>query len=255
VRGNASGTGTSEPASGRRRRAPFAERATCAVVAIAALALFAAPAAQASREREAKLPRRDLLERALAAYRALDQAGRVRNPVLTVIDYARPSSQRRLWVIDPATRRVLFHDFVAHGRGSADEADPDRLVRYGNEPASLRSSRGVFLTGSTYTGQHGHSLELHGQEPGVNDRAFERRIVMHPADYASASFRAQSGGRLGRSWGCPALDPAVSRGIIDRIALGSVLFVDGADTPTRVAGGAPTAAAGVAAAVGFAHGR
>ncbi|RIL00256.1 MAG: hypothetical protein DCC71_18935 [Proteobacteria bacterium] len=258
ARGNESGPG---PRPERLRTASAAATRRASIAIALACALFAAPAAEASREREAKLPRRDLLERALSAYRALDRAGRVRNPVLTVIDYARPSSQRRLWVIEPATRRVLFHDFVAHGRGSAHEADPDRLVRYGNEPASLRSSRGVFLTGSTYTGQHGHSLELHGQERGVNDRAWERRIVMHPADYASASFRAQSGGRLGRSWGCPALDPAVSRKIIDRIRDGGVLFVDGVDgseTPTRVAGDVPGRAAGgvaAAAAAGFAHGR
>jgi hypothetical protein len=185
---------------------------------------------------DADLPRGDLLARALDSYRRLADGGQVRNAVLTVIDYALPSSQRRLWVIDPETRRVLFHDFVAHGRGSASETDPDRLVRFGNEAESHRSSRGAFLTGDTYTGQHGHSLELHGLESGVNDRAFERRIVIHPADYVSAAFRAQSGGRLGRSWGCPALDPAVARAVIDRIAGGSVLFADGVATPSRVAG-------------------
>jgi len=202
-----------------------------ALAAIAALFVALPMAARASRARDSELPRRDLLERALAAYASLDQAGRVANPLLTVIDYALPSSERRLWVIDFATRRVLFHEFVAHGRGSSDEASPDRLVRFGNEPASLRSSRGVFLTGATYTGQHGRSLELVGLEPGVNDRALERRIVMHPADYASASYRAASGGRLGRSWGCPALDPAVAGPLIDRIAGGSVLFVDGTMQP------------------------
>ena len=143
------------------------------------------------------------------------------------------------------------HEFVAHGRGSASETDPDRLVRFGNDAESHRSSRGAFLTGGTYAGEHGHSLELHGLELGVNDRAFERRIVMHPADYASASFRAQSGGRLGRSWGCPALDPAVARPIIDRIEGGSVLFVDGASTPSRVAEGAPATGAALAGVASF----
>lgn len=204
-------------------------------LAIGALLLLASPGAHASRERESKLPRRDLLERALAEYEKLDRAGRIANPVLTVIDYALPSSEKRLWVIDPATRRVLHREYVAHGRGSSDDLDPKRLVRFGNEPESHRSSRGLFLTGDTYTGQHGHSLELHGLERGVNDRAFERRIVMHPADYASASYRARSGGHLGRSWGCPALDPAVSRRVIDRIAGGSVLYVDGAMAPVGFA--------------------
>lgn len=198
-------------------------------VAVALLAL--ASPALAGDARESKLPRRDLLERALAAYRTLDRADGIENPVLTVIDYALPSSQKRLWVIDPTTKRVLFHEFVAHGRGSSDPSDPSRLVRFGNENSSHRSSRGLFRTGDTYQGKHGHSLELVGLERGVNDRAFERRIVIHPAGYASASYRAKSGGRLGRSWGCPALDPAVSRAVIDRIAGGSVLFIDGSMRP------------------------
>ena len=147
--------------------------------------------------------------------------------MLTVIDYSMRSSERRLWVLDPRSLRVLYHDFVAHGRGSAAPDDPDRAVRFGNEPESHRSSVGLFLTGDTYTGKHGESLELVGLEPGVNDRAPERRIVIHPADYASASFRAQSGGRLGRSFGCPALDPAVARPIIHTIRGGSVLYASG----------------------------
>lgn len=200
------------------------------------VASFVAIAPTATRAADSALPRAELLARALDSYRRLADGGQVRNAVLTVIDYALPSSQRRLWVIDPATRRVLFHEFVAHGRGSASETDPNRLVRYGNEAASHRTSRGTFLTGDTYTGQHGHALVLHGLEPGVNDRAFDRRIVIHAAHYASAAFRAQSGGRLGRSWGCPALDPAVARPIIDRIAGGSVLFADGVATQARVAG-------------------
>jgi hypothetical protein len=152
----------------------------------------------------------------------------VQNPLLTVVDYALPSSQRRLWVIDPETRRVRFHEFVAHGRGSSAERDPDRAVRFGNEPASHRSSLGAFLTGPTYTGQHGHSLELSGLEAGVNDRAFERRIVIHPAAYVSSAFRTASGGRVGRSFGCPALDPSVSRAVIDTIQGGSILYAGAA---------------------------
>ena len=224
---------------------------------ITAIALAALPrAAVAGGQADVPLPRADLLARALAAYQRLESLGAVRNPILTVIDYALPSSQPRLWVIAPDTRQVLFHEFVAHGRGSSDEADPDRAVRFGNDPESHRSSRGTFLTGNTYTGQHGHSLELIGLERGQNDRAFERRIVMHPADYVSAAFRAQSGGRLGRSWGCPALDPAVARPIIDRIQGGSVLYVDGASTPDRVADSAP-AGTDLAFAGGarLAHGR
>jgi hypothetical protein len=120
-----------------------------------------------------------------------------------------------------------MHEFVAHGRGSAPVEDPDRAVRFGNEPESHRSSLGTFLTGDAYTGEHGYSLELYGLEAGVNDRAQERHIVMHPAAYVGQAFRVKSGGRVGRSWGCPALDPAVARSLIERIQEGSVVFAAG----------------------------
>jgi hypothetical protein len=168
--------------------------------------------------------RGDLRDRALAAFARVEASGRVHNRVLTVIDYSLPSSQKRLWVLDPDSGRILFHEFVAHGRGSAPESDPDLAVRFGNQQGSRRSSLGTFLTGDTYEGQHGHSLLLEGLDPGVNDRALARRIVIHPAAYVSESFRRQSGGRLGRSFGCPALDPLVAGRIIDRIRGGSVIF-------------------------------
>lgn len=185
-------------------------------LALACAALGAAPARE--------LPRPELLREALGAYRELEAAGRVHNHVLTVVDYGLPSSQRRLWVLDPETGRVRFHELVAHGRGSGDARDLDRAVRFGNESASRRSSLGTFLTGSTYLGSHGYSLELTGLDPGVNDRAAERRIVIHPADYVSEAF-LEAHGRLGRSFGCPALDPKVSRAVIDAIRDGSVLYV------------------------------
>jgi hypothetical protein len=61
----------------------------------------------------------------------------------------------------------------------------------------------------------------------LNDKAMERRIVMHPAEYVSTEFRAAQGGRVGRSWGCPALDPAVAPALIDRIQDGSLVYVAG----------------------------
>lgn len=207
-------------------RAP--RRARFLLVALAFLALALAPgtgrAAASRAAADPPPPRAELLEQALAAYRRVVASGRVANPVLTVIDYSLPSSLRRLWIVDPDTRRVLAHEYVAHGRGSNDERDPARAVRFGNQPSSHRTSLGTFLTGATYTGQHGFSLELHGLDPGVNDRALERRIVIHPADYVSAAFRARTGGWVGRSWGCPALAPDVSRAVIERIRDGSVLF-------------------------------
>jgi hypothetical protein len=172
-------------------------------------------------------PRPALVERGLAAYTAAQAAGRIRNPVLTLIDYSLPSSERRLWVLEPDSKRIVFREFVAHGRGSTDPEHPERAVRFGNQVGSLRSSLGAFLTGEPYDGAHGHSLRLQGLERGLNDRAEQRRIVIHPADYVSRAFRLESGGWLGRSYGCPALDPAVAPRIIERIRSGSLLYAGG----------------------------
>lgn len=209
------------------RRARVAIVLGFAALVAAGVAFGPGPArAGASPAADVPLPRADLLARALDAYQRLADAGQVANPVLTVIDYSLPSSLRRLWVLDPKTRRVLVHEYVAHGRGSGHAADPARAVRFGNEPESHRTSLGTFLTGATYTGKHGLSLELDGLEPGVNDRARARRIVIHAAEYVSAAFRARSGGWVGRSFGCPALAPDIARAVIERIRGGSVLFAD-----------------------------
>ncbi|HEY8494580.1 MAG TPA: murein L,D-transpeptidase catalytic domain family protein [Myxococcota bacterium] len=219
-------------------------RAGAAALLLAALASASLPAGAAGSAPaagELPLPRAELLERALAAYRRVAASGRVTNPLLTVIDYSLPSSLRRLWVLDPATGRVLAHEYVAHGRGSAHPDDPARAVAFGNEPESHRTSLGTFLTGATYTGRHGLALELDGLDPGVNDRARERRIVIHGADYVGEAFRARSGGWVGRSFGCPALAPDVARDVIERIRGGSVLFADapGVAEPELLQAGAP----------------
>ena len=114
---------------------------------------------------------------------------------------------------------MLFHELVAHGEGSGENF----AVEFSNEPGSRQTSLGVFRTESVYNGGNGYSLRLAGLEPGVNDLAMERRIVMHGARYVSASA-VTALGRLGRSWGCPALPPGVHRRVIDRIKGGSALF-------------------------------
>ena len=164
-------------------------------------------------------PRQEVLDLAMRAYRCGRDAGFFEGSTLTVIDYSLASTERRLWVIDVPRRRVLFHELVAHGEGSGD----NWAVDFSNEPGSRQSSLGVFRTEDVYRGGNGYSLRLAGLEPGVNDLAMERRIVMHGAAYVSP--RAVSAlGRLGRSWGCPALPTAVHRRIIDRIKGGTAVF-------------------------------
>lgn len=157
--------------------------------------------------------------KAVAAY---DTTVERRRDVLTLIDFTKPSTEKRLWVIDMAARCVLFNTHVAHGQGSGD----NYATRFSNRSGSHASSLGLYLTGDTYQGGNGYSLLLNGLDPGVNDNARARSIVVHGADYADPSVIA-SAGRLGRSWGCPALPRALTKPIIDVIKEGSVLYIYG----------------------------
>lgn len=138
---------------------------------------------------------------------------------LAVIDYSRPSTQKRLWVFDLRQPRLLFHELVAHGRNTGDNL----AESFSNELGSLKTSLGLFRTQQTYQGRHGYSLRLEGLEPGFNDRAMERAIVMHGAPYVDATLSRQQG-RLGRSWGCPAVRNGVARPMIDSLKGGQFLF-------------------------------
>ena len=140
--------------------------------------------------------------------------------LLTVVDYSLPSTKRRLWVFDLEANEMLFHELVAHGQNSGG----NRAHDFSNEDGSHQSSLGVFRTGRTYRGKHGRSLRLEGLEPGFNDRARKRAIVIHGADYVTEDF-IDANGRLGRSWGCPALDPAVAQDVFDTIRGGTLLVV------------------------------
>lgn len=164
-------------------------------------------------------PRRDVLELALQAFRCGEREGRFPRPVLTVIDYSLPSTEPRLWVIDLRRRRVLHHELVAHGDRSGDT----RAVAFSNEIGSHQSSLGLFRTDEVYTGAYGYALRLSGLEPGVNDHARERAIVVHGAPYVSRAAIAQWG-TIGTTWGCPGLPEEVAAQVIDDIAGGSALF-------------------------------
>jgi len=140
-------------------------------------------------------------------------------PTLTVIDYSRPSTEPRLWVFDMNTGALLFKELVAHGRNTGENL----ATSFSDTLDSRQSSLGLFVTRDTYVGSNGYSLRLDGLEPGFNGHARERAIVMHGAPYVDAALAAQQG-RLGRSWGCPALREAVARNVIDTVRDGGVVF-------------------------------
>jgi hypothetical protein len=138
---------------------------------------------------------------------------------LAVIDYSRPSTEPRLWVFDLNQRRLLYTELVAHGRNSGD----NYAKSFSNTLGSNESSIGLFRTGNTYDGHNGYSLRMEGLEPGFNDRAAERAIVVHGAPYVNTKF-LRTQGRLGRSQGCPAVRPEVARSLIDTIKGGQYVF-------------------------------
>ena len=138
---------------------------------------------------------------------------------LAVIDYSLPSTKPRLWVFDVAQGRLLFQELVAHGRNTGEQL----AERFSNVEGSKMSSLGLFQTAETYYGSNGYSLRLRGLDPGFNDNALARAIVMHGAPYVSEAI-AERVGRIGRSWGCPAVRQEVARTVIDTLKGGALIF-------------------------------
>jgi hypothetical protein len=162
----------------------------------------------------------DVLNLALTATAcAVKSDGIEAPPTLTLIDYSRPSVEPRLWVFDLVTGELLFKELVAHGRNTGDNF----ATKFSNQLDSRQTSIGLFVTDDTYVGSNGYSLRLDGLDAGFNDRARDRAIVMHGAPYVDAEVAATQG-RIGRSWGCPALRTAIASKVIDRIRGGGVIF-------------------------------
>jgi hypothetical protein len=152
------------------------------------------------------------LKAGLEAYLTARKRGLDQKQVLTIIDYSKPDSERRLLVVDLKSNKVLFNTYVAHGKNSGDLY----ATSFSNRPGSLKSSIGVFVTDEPYVGHEGYSLRISGLEPGINDNAYERATVIHGAWYVSKDV-VQKYGQLGRSWGCPAVNPSLIKPIINTI--------------------------------------
>ncbi|MDR2195307.1 MAG: murein L,D-transpeptidase catalytic domain family protein [Gallionellaceae bacterium] len=160
-----------------------------------------------------------VLQLALNALQCARAGGMPEVERLAVIDYSLPSSEPRLWVFDLNQARLLFHERVAHGKNSGDNF----TTRFSNQPESRQTSLGLFRTADTYQGSNGYSLHMDGLEPGFNDKARERAIVMHGASYVNDGI-IEKQGRLGRSWGCPAVRAGIARPMIDALKGGQLLF-------------------------------
>lgn len=162
---------------------------------------------------------RQALEYAVSAVQCAVRHGAAPASRLAVIDYSRPSSAKRLWIFDLQRRTLLLEDYVAHGNGSGE----DLASRFSNRMGSHQTSIGLFRTAESYTGRHGYSLRMDGLEPGVNDLARERAIVIHGADYVDPAWISRQG-RIGRSQGCPAVRPEVASLVVDALKEGQFLF-------------------------------
>jgi hypothetical protein len=162
----------------------------------------------------------ETFHRAFNGYKKLYSSGKINNNVLTIADMSQPSCYKRLYIIDMNACKLLINTLVAHGRNSGEAT----AARFSNIPESLQSSLGFYVTGGTYEGNNGYSMRLFGMEKGFNDQAENRAIVMHGAPYVNEDI-AKKTGRIGRSWGCPAVSLKEHLQIINTIKNGSCLYL------------------------------
>jgi hypothetical protein len=158
---------------------------------------------------------------AVEGYSEMVQSGKANDcGIISIADLSQPSTEKRLYIIDIENHRLLFNTWVAHGKNTGELY----AKNFSNIPESNQSSLGFYQTGDTYIGKHGLSLQLHGMESGLNDKALDRAIVIHGADYVSEKFIRQTG-RLGRSLGCPAVANELAEPVIETIKGGTLFFV------------------------------
>lgn len=164
--------------------------------------------------------RKDLLERARAA---LDSHGHKisKRDRMYLVDFQKFSGEDRLYEVDLEGGWVTAFR-TSHGRGS-DPAHSGFAQRFSNEMNSHMSSVGAFATaGASWGSQQGPNVLLDGLEHS-NNRARERAIIIHGADYADPAFLARQG-KLGRSYGCFSVSHADLSPLRERMGEGRLLF-------------------------------
>lgn|SRR5690606_31145549 len=162
---------------------------------------------------------KEVLKSALQATRCAVDNGMAAPARLAVIDFSKPSSEKRLWIFDLDQGALLYQELVAHGRNSGGLLS----TSFSNREGSYQSSIGLFQAAESYSGKHGYSLRLDGLEPGINDKARERAIVIHGADYVDPTW-IENHGRIGRSHGCPAVRQEIIREVVDHLKGGQLVF-------------------------------
>ncbi len=168
----------------------------------------------------ASMPSRVAFKNGIMGYQKLEEEGKIKKELLTIVDFGLNSTEKRMWILDMKTQKVLYNTYVSHGKNTGG----DKATKFSNTPNSFQSSLGFYVTAETYYGKNGLSLFIDGMEEGFNSKARERYVVVHGADYATQDFINRAG-RLGRSYGCPAVPTKVSKEIINKIKGQSVLFI------------------------------
>ncbi|HSW28617.1 MAG TPA: murein L,D-transpeptidase catalytic domain family protein [Longimicrobiales bacterium] len=157
------------------------------------------------------------------AYRDMERHG-LQARMLAIADMTQPSTAKRLFVLDLEERTLVLRTWVAHGQNSGELM----AERFSNRDGSHQTSLGLYRVGADIVSpKHGRALLLHGLDQGVNDGALRREVIIHGADYVSAEFIAAHG-RLGRSWGCPAVPRDDMARVIELLADDGLLYVAGA---------------------------
>ena len=159
---------------------------------------------------------------AVRGFEKLKEEGKLLNSsILTIIDFSQSSTKKRMYVIDLVKKSLLYQTYVAHGRNTGEEY----AKNFSNESGTFKSSLGFYITGHMAMGSKvGLSLVLQGIDKGFNDKALQREIIIHGADYATEAF-IQKTGRLGRSLGCPSLPPNLIKPVAETIKEGTCLFI------------------------------
>lgn len=166
------------------------------------------------------MPSETAFYKGLTGYNKLKKENRIENELLTIVDFSLPSTEKRMWILDMNTKKVLFNTYVAHGQGTGGNL----ATKFSNTSNSHQSSLGFYVTAETYYGKNGLSLFIDGMEKGFNSNARNRYVVIHGADYVTQKFINRSG-RLGRSYGCPAVPTRLSKEIINDIKGKSCFFI------------------------------
>lgn len=183
------------------------------------------------REQDGKIPRAAMVK-AFDYFAA--NAEKIQNKnFVTIVNFDRPSTEKRFHVIDMKTGEVADY-YVAHGKNSGENF----ATNFSNEPGSNKSSLGIYLSAEDYIGKHGLSMRMDGMEPTCSNIR-KRDIVMHGAEYVSEAY-AKKNGRMGRSEGCLALEQPLVAGMVKKLEGKSVILVWRSE-PTKEAKASGTA--------------